>query len=101
MGFVCLGCSENELVNERQSMGEIGWIQKNKFEIPFEITDTSHLYDMQVAIRQTNTYSFYNLYFISEIVSMFSTKKVLDFEFDGQELDMNKISKFLIKKYKK
>ena len=69
MGFVYLGCSENELVNERQSMGEIGWIQKNKFEIPFEITDTSHLYDMQVAIRQTNTYSFYNLYFISEILS--------------------------------
>ena len=69
IGFLCLGCSENELVNERQSMGEIGWIQKNKFEIPFEITDTSHLYDMQVAIRQTNTYSFYNLYFISEILS--------------------------------
>ena len=69
MGFLYLGCSENELVNERQSMGEIGWIQKNKFEIPFEITDTSHLYDMQVAIRQTNTYSFYNLYFISEILS--------------------------------
>jgi len=69
MGFLCLGCSENELVNERQSLGEIGWIQKNKFEIPFEITDTSHLYDMQVAIRQTNTYSFYNLYFISEILS--------------------------------
>ena len=69
IGFLCLGCSENELVNERQSMGEIGWIQKNKFEIPFEITDTSQLYDMQVAIRQTNTYSFYNLYFISEILS--------------------------------
>jgi gliding motility-associated lipoprotein GldH len=69
IGFTFLGCSENELVNERQSMGEIGWIQKNKFEIPFEITDTSHLYDMQVAIRQTNTYSFYNLYFISEILS--------------------------------
>lgn len=42
-----------------------------------------------------------DLYFISEIVSMFSTKKVIDFEFDGQELDMNKIAKFLIKKYKK
>ena len=69
MGFVYLGCSENELVNERQSLGEIGWIQKNKFEIPFEITDTTNLYDMQVAIRQTNTYSFYNLYFISEILS--------------------------------
>lgn len=67
--FVILGCSGNELVNERHSLGEMGWIQKNKFEIPFEITDTSHLYDMQVAIRQTNTYSFYNLYFISEILS--------------------------------
>lgn len=69
MAFVFLGCSGNELVNETQSMGEIGWIQKNKFEIPFEITDTSTLYDMQVAIRQTNTYSFYNLYFISEILN--------------------------------
>ena len=69
MGFVILACSGNEFVNQTQSMGEIGWIQKNKFEIPFEITDTTTLYDMQVAIRQTNTYSFYNLYFISEILN--------------------------------
>lgn len=69
LAFVILGCSGNELVNERQSLGEMGWIQKNKFEIPFQITDTSQAYDMQVAIRQTNTYSFYNLYFISEILS--------------------------------
>lgn len=69
MGFLILACSGNEFVNQTQSMGEIGWIQKNKFEIPFEITDTTTLYDMQVAIRQTNTYSFYNLYFISEILN--------------------------------
>jgi gliding motility-associated lipoprotein GldH len=68
MGFLFFACHENELVNETQSLGEIGWIQKNKFEIPFEISDTSTLYDMQVAIRQTNTYSYYNLYFISEIL---------------------------------
>ncbi len=69
LAFVILGCGGNELVNERQSMGEMGWIQKNKFEIPFQITDTSQVYEMQVAIRQTNMYSFYNLYFISEILS--------------------------------
>ena len=69
LAFVMLGCSGNEHVNERQSMGEVGWIQKNKFEVLFQITDTSHVYDMQVAIRQTNTYSFYNLYFISEILN--------------------------------
>jgi len=69
MGFIVLACSENEFINQTQSMGEIGWIQKNKFEIPFEITDTTTLYDMQVAIRQTNMYSFYNLYFISEILN--------------------------------
>ena len=28
-------------------------------------------------------------------------KKVIDFEFEGEELDMKKFSKFLIKKYKK
>ena len=71
--FIILGCSGNEVINERQSMGEIGWIQKNKFEIPFQITDTSQVYEMQVAIRQTNTYSFYNLYFISEILSVEGT----------------------------
>jgi gliding motility-associated lipoprotein GldH len=69
LAFIMLGCSGNEHVNERQSMGEVGWIQKNKFEVPFQITDTSQVYDMQVAIRQTNTYSFYNLYFISEILN--------------------------------
>ena len=69
LAFLILGCGGNELVNERQSMGEMGWIQKNKFEIPFQITDTSQVYEMQVAIRQTNMYSFYNLYFISEILS--------------------------------
>ena len=67
--FIFIACRGDELVNEKQSMGEIGWIQKNKVEIPFEITDTSRAYDMQVAIRQTNTYSFYNLYFISEILN--------------------------------
>jgi gliding motility-associated lipoprotein GldH len=55
LAFIMLGCSGNEHVNERQSMGEVGWIQKNKFEVPFQITDTSQVYDMQVAIRQTNT----------------------------------------------
>jgi gliding motility-associated lipoprotein GldH len=69
IGFMFLGCNENELVNERHSMGEMGWLQKNQLEIPFEITDTTTIYDLQVAIRQTNTYSFYNLYFISEILS--------------------------------
>jgi gliding motility-associated lipoprotein GldH len=69
MGFIVLACSENEFINQTQSMGEIGWIRKNKFEIPFEITDTTTLYDMQVAIRQTNTYPFYNLYFVSEILN--------------------------------
>lgn len=69
LAFLILSCGGNELVNERQSMGEIGWIQKNKFEIPFQITDTSQVYDLQVAIRQTNMYSFYNLYFISEIMN--------------------------------
>ena len=69
LGFALLGCRGNELVNETQSMGEIGWIQKNKFEIPFEIKDTSQTYAMLVAIRQTNTYSFYNFYFIAEILN--------------------------------
>ena len=64
-----MACGGDELINERHSMGETGWIQKNKVEIPFEITDTSQVYEMQVAIRQTNTYSFYNLYFISEILN--------------------------------
>jgi len=67
--FVFMSCRGEELVNEKQSMGEMGWIQKNKVEIPFEITDTAQVYDMQVAIRQTNSYSFYNLYFISEIMN--------------------------------
>jgi gliding motility-associated lipoprotein GldH len=69
LAFVCMACGGDELINERHSMGETGWIQKNKVEIPFEITDTSQVYEMQVAIRQTNTYSFYNLYFISEILN--------------------------------
>lgn len=68
ISLLFIACSGNELVNETQSMGQLGWIQKNKFEIPFEIKDTSQIYDMQVAVRQTNTYSFYNLYFISEIL---------------------------------
>jgi gliding motility-associated lipoprotein GldH len=67
IGFMLVSCNGNELVNASQSMGEVGWIQKNKFEIPFVITDTNQVYDMKVAIRQTNTYSFYNLYFIADI----------------------------------
>lgn len=42
-----------------------------------------------------------DLFFMSELVSMFSTKKVIDFEFQDEELDMKKLTKFLIKKNKK
>jgi len=42
-----------------------------------------------------------DLFFMSELSSMFSTKKVVEFEFQGEELDMKKMVKFLIDKNKK
>ncbi len=50
-------------------MSEHGWLQKEKVEIPFEINDTTKSYDLLVAIRQSNDYPYYNLYFIPKIIN--------------------------------
>ncbi len=71
--FVLLGmtasCQTDTLVDQTISMPEHGWLQKNKVEIPFEIGDTTKSYDLHVAIRQSNEYPYYNLYFIPKIMN--------------------------------
>lgn len=71
--FLTLGmtvsCQTDTLVDQTVSMSENGWLQKNKVEIPFEIRDTTKSYDLNVAIRQSNDYPYYNLYFIPKIMN--------------------------------
>lgn len=60
-------CTEDRVFDRSISMGEIGWLQKNTLDFPFQIQDTTLLYDLQVAVRQSNEYPFYNLYFVPQI----------------------------------
>ena len=69
---VCFSCQTETLVDQTVSMTENGWLQKNNVEIPFEISDTTKSYDINVAIRQSNEYPYYNLYYISKILMKFS-----------------------------
>ncbi len=60
-------CQTDTLVDQTVSLSDHGWLQNNKIEIPFEIKDTSKSYDLNVAIRQSNDYPYYNLYFIPKV----------------------------------
>jgi gliding motility-associated lipoprotein GldH len=70
--FVCLwifcGCGDTAIFDQTESLGETGWLQTKKIEIPFEIKDTLVSYALDVSIRQSNDYSFYNLYFVPQII---------------------------------
>ena len=72
---VCFSCQTETLVDQTVSMTENGWLQKNNVEIPFEISDTTKSYDINVAIRQSNEYPYYNLYYVSKILN--SENKVI------------------------
>lgn len=62
-------CSDNRVFDQNISMGQTGWAQKNVLKIPFHIEDTAKSYDLRVAIRQSNDYPFYNLYFVPQILN--------------------------------
>lgn len=73
IGFFALlslvGCSgDTSVFDQTESMGEIGWLQKKKIEIPFEVKDTTISYALDVSIRQSNDYAYYNLYFVPQII---------------------------------
>jgi gliding motility-associated lipoprotein GldH len=56
-------CQSDAVFDQTESLAENGWVQKKQLVFPFEIQDTVTVYDLRVAIRQSNEYPFYNLYF--------------------------------------
>jgi gliding motility-associated lipoprotein GldH len=56
-------CQSDAVFDQTESLAENGWIQKKQVVFPFEIQDTVQTYDLYVAMRQSNEYPFYNLYF--------------------------------------
>jgi gliding motility-associated lipoprotein GldH len=67
MSFISLlssSCESDAVFDQTESLATTGgWVQKKHIEFPFEIQDTLQAYDLRVAIRQSNDYPFYNLYF--------------------------------------
>ena len=61
-------CGDTAVFDQTESLGETGWLQTKKIEIPFEIKDTLVSYALDVSIRQSNDYAFYNLYFVPQII---------------------------------
>ena len=68
-------CGDTAVFDQTESFGETGWLQSKKIEIPFEINDTLVSYALDVSIRQSNDYAFYNLYFVPQIID--SNGKIL------------------------
>ncbi len=66
--WVFSGCGDTAVFDQTESLGETGWLQTKKIEIPFEIKDTRVSYALDVSIRQSNDYAFYNLYFVPQII---------------------------------
>jgi gliding motility-associated lipoprotein GldH len=57
-------CQSDAVFDQTESLAATGgWVQKKHIDFPFEIQDTLQSYDLRVAIRQSNDYPFYNLYF--------------------------------------
>jgi gliding motility-associated lipoprotein GldH len=56
-------CQSDAVFDQTESLAATGWVQKKRIDFPFEIQDTLQSYDLRVAIRQSNDYPFYNLYF--------------------------------------
>jgi gliding motility-associated lipoprotein GldH len=63
ISLLCSACQSDAVFDQTESVAATGWVQKKHIEFPFEIQDTSKTYDLRVAIRQSNEYPFYNLYF--------------------------------------
>jgi gliding motility-associated lipoprotein GldH len=68
MACFAFACQNDTLVDQTISLSEYGWLQKNKILIDFHVSDTSKAYDVRVALRQSNEYPYYNLYFIPKII---------------------------------
>jgi gliding motility-associated lipoprotein GldH len=69
MALFAFACQNDTLVDQTVSFSEQGWLQKNKILIDFQVTDTSKSYDVRVALRQSNEYPYYNLYFVPKIIN--------------------------------
>jgi len=66
---IAVACQTDTLVDQTVSLSENGWLQKNKVIIDFQVADTIKAYDVQVALRQSNEYPYYNLYFVPKILN--------------------------------
>lgn len=69
MALLALSCQNDTLVDQTISLSDQGWLQKNKIIIDFQVGDTSKSYDVRVALRQSNEYPYYNLYFVPKIIN--------------------------------
>lgn len=71
MGLISVlssSCQSDAVFDQTESLAEHGWVQKKQITFPFEIQDTTKTYDLQVAMRQSNDYPFYNLYFNCRLI---------------------------------
>lgn len=71
MGLISLlssSCQSDAVFDQSESLATNGWVQKKHLNFPFEIQDTLKSYDLRVAIRQSNEYPFYNLYFNCRLI---------------------------------
>lgn len=69
MALFAFACQNDTVMDQTVSLSEHGWLQKNKLLFDFQITDTSKAYDVRIALRQSNEYPYYNLYFVPKIIN--------------------------------
>jgi gliding motility-associated lipoprotein GldH len=69
MASIAFACQNDTLFDQTVSLSENGWLQKDKITIDFQVSDTSKKYDVRVALRQSNEYPYYNLYFVPKVIN--------------------------------
>jgi gliding motility-associated lipoprotein GldH len=69
MASIAFACQNDTLVDQTVSLSENGWLQKDNITIDFQVSDTSKVYDVRVALRQSNEYPYYNLYFVPKVIN--------------------------------
>ena len=71
MGLISLlnsSCQSDAVFDQSESLATGGWVQKKHLKFSFDMQDTLKSYDLRVAIRQSNEYPFYNLYFNCRLI---------------------------------
>ena len=61
--FFCVSCGENYLFDKKISLEKGEWSYDNSLDFTFDITDTTHIYNLLLEVDHSIDYAYQNCYF--------------------------------------